>query len=105
MVLAASQARYRAQQSIRTFRHEQDASRLYIKTALSIQNMGFMRGLSPAYMAATPAINDWVADLVEGDAELTERGLSEADARADDHPGARASRARPGDRYGSAGAR
>ena len=32
-----------------------------MKTALAIQNMGFLRGLSPAYMEATPAINDWVA--------------------------------------------
>ena len=37
-------------------------TRSYVKVALAIQNMGFLRGLSPAYMAATPAINDWVAD-------------------------------------------
>ena len=36
--------------------------RHYVKVALAIQNMGFLRGLSPAYMRATPAINDWVAD-------------------------------------------
>ncbi|NEB67823.1 IucA/IucC family siderophore biosynthesis protein, partial [Streptomyces fulvissimus] len=29
--------------------------------------MGFMRGLSAAYMEATPAINDWLAQLVAGD--------------------------------------
>ena len=29
--------------------------------------MGFLRGLSPAYMRATPPINDWVAELVEAD--------------------------------------
>ena len=46
---------YRAQQSIRTFFNPDRPERHYVKTALSIQNMGFMRGLSPAYMAATPA--------------------------------------------------
>ena len=49
---------YRAQQSIRTFFNTSDPAQPYVKTALSIQNMGFMRGLSPRYMAATPAINE-----------------------------------------------
>jgi hypothetical protein len=44
------------------------SARNYVKTALSVLNMGFMRGLSPTYMAATPAINDWVYGLVENDA-------------------------------------
>lgn len=61
---------YRAQQSIRTFFNVSDPSQPYVKTALSIQNMGFMRGLSPKYMEATPAINDWVHDLVSSDPEL-----------------------------------
>jgi siderophore synthetase component len=34
--------------------------------------MGFVRGLSPAYMRPTPAINDWVHDLVRTDATLQE---------------------------------
>lgn len=29
--------------------------------------MGFMRGLSAAYMEATPAINDWLAGLIASD--------------------------------------
>ncbi|GGR65575.1 siderophore synthetase component [Nocardioides luteus] len=66
---------HRPQQSIRTYFNTSRPERHYVKTALSIQNMGFMRGLSPAYMRATPVINDWVADLVEGDAELKERGF------------------------------
>ena len=41
-----------------------------MKTALSVLNMGFMRGLSAAYMEATPAINDWLARLVESDPVL-----------------------------------
>ena len=39
-------------------------TRHYVKTALSVVNMGFVRGLSAAYMEGTPAINDWVADLL-----------------------------------------
>lgn len=66
---------YRAQQSIRTFFNTSRPDRHYVKTALSIQNMGFMRGLSPHYMEATPAINDWVHDLVEGDDELRACGF------------------------------
>ncbi|AKU16850.1 IucA/IucC family protein [Luteipulveratus mongoliensis] len=61
---------YQAQQSIRTFFNASRSERHYVKTALSIQNMGFMRGLSPRYMEATPAINDWVADLVAKDPTL-----------------------------------
>ncbi|WP_127794984.1 GNAT family N-acetyltransferase [Agromyces sp. LHK192] len=61
---------YRAQQSIRTFFNTTRPDRSYVKTALAIQNMGFLRGLSPAYMRHTPAINDWVADLVSADATL-----------------------------------
>ncbi|GAA4726449.1 GNAT family N-acetyltransferase [Nocardioides endophyticus] len=67
---------YRAQQSIRTFFNTTDPTRPYVKTALSIQNMGFMRGLSPSYMAATPAINDWVAELVDADPTLRGCGFS-----------------------------
>ena len=48
--------------------------RHYVKTALSVLNMGFMRGLSAAYMEATPAINDWLADLIAGDPVLAAPG-------------------------------
>jgi siderophore synthetase component len=75
VLLGAGDDQYRPQQSIRTYFNTSRPERHYVKTALSIQNMGFMRGLSPAYMAATPAINDWVADLVEGDVELKQRGF------------------------------
>ncbi|HWJ66861.1 MAG TPA: GNAT family N-acetyltransferase [Nocardioides sp.] len=61
---------HRAQQSIRTFFNASRPDRHYVKTALAIQNMGFVRGLSPKYMEATPAINDWVASVVHGDPEL-----------------------------------
>ncbi|MFF5567211.1 IucA/IucC family protein [Streptomyces sp. NPDC012623] len=58
---------YLAQQSIRTFFNTSDPAKHYVKTALSVLNMGFMRGLSAAYMEATPAINDWLAGLIERD--------------------------------------
>ncbi|KAA1379980.1 GNAT family N-acetyltransferase [Aeromicrobium fastidiosum] len=66
---------YQAQQSIRTYFNTSRRDRHYVKTALSIQNMGFMRGLSPRYMRATPAINDWVADVVASDDELRSTGF------------------------------
>ncbi len=66
---------YRAQQSIRTFLNADRPERHYVKVALSIQNMGFMRGLSPRYMRATPAINDWVAGVVHADPELESCGF------------------------------
>ncbi|MBE3000590.1 IucA/IucC family siderophore biosynthesis protein [Nocardiopsis sp. HNM0947] len=58
---------YRAQQSIRTFFNTSAPERHYVKTALSVLNMGFLRGLSSEYMEATPAINDWLTELVAGD--------------------------------------
>ncbi|MEV7275992.1 IucA/IucC family siderophore biosynthesis protein [Streptomyces sp. NPDC093111] len=61
---------YLAQQSIRTFFNSSDPAKHYVKTALSVLNMGFMRGLSAAYMEATPAINDWLAGLIESDSVL-----------------------------------
>ncbi|MFC9543653.1 IucA/IucC family protein [Streptomyces sp. NPDC056956] len=67
---------YLAQQSIRTFFNTSHPEKHYVKTALSVLNMGFMRGLSAAYMEATPAINDWLAQLIEGDAVLRATGLS-----------------------------
>ncbi|MGW4437342.1 IucA/IucC family protein [Streptomyces sp. NPDC004596] len=67
---------YLAQQSVRTFFNTSDPRRHYVKTALSVLNMGFMRGLSAAYMEATPAINDWLAKLIENDPVLKSTGLS-----------------------------
>ncbi|WP_435270291.1 IucA/IucC family protein [Streptomyces sp. 1222.5] len=67
---------YLAQQSIRTFFNTGDPRKHYVKTALSVLNMGFMRGLSAAYMEATPAINDWLAQLIENDPVLKSTGLS-----------------------------
>jgi siderophore synthetase component len=68
--------RYLAQQSIRTFFNVSDRSKRYVKTSLSILNMGFMRGLSPYYMSGTPAINDYIKALVSGDAYLRGQGFT-----------------------------
>ncbi|TCC39428.1 IucA/IucC family protein [Kribbella sindirgiensis] len=67
---------YQPQQSIRTFFNRSEPSRCYVKTALSVLNMGFMRGLSPTYMAATPAINDWVHSVVSNDLVLKRYGFT-----------------------------
>ncbi|WP_110667890.1 GNAT family N-acetyltransferase [Salinicola halophilus] len=66
---------YRAQQSIRTWFNVSRPERRYVKFALSILNMGFMRGLSSYYMRGTPAINAWVAGVVAHDAEFTASGF------------------------------
>ncbi|MGW9404080.1 IucA/IucC family protein [Arthrobacter sp. NPDC055585] len=68
--------RYQAQQSIRTFFNRDSPRRCYVKTALSVVNMGFMRGLSADYMKATPAINEWVDGLVRADSTLADHGFS-----------------------------
>lgn len=58
------------QQSLRTFFNLTDPAAPYVKTALTVRNMGFYRGLSPKYMRDTPAINDWLAGLLEPDKEF-----------------------------------
>nr|MCW2727590.1 family N-acetyltransferase [Aeromicrobium sp.] len=75
VLLGRGDDEYQAQQSIRTYFNTGRRDRHYVKTALSIQNMGFMRGLSPRYMEATPAINDWVAGIVAADEELQATGF------------------------------
>src|SRR5687767_15574341 len=70
--LGHSEDHYQPQQSIRTYFNVGHPERHYVKTSLAILNMGFMRGLSPYYMSGTPAINEWIHALVEGDATLRE---------------------------------
>ena len=71
LCLGRGQDRYLPQQSVRTLYNLTSPQRYYVKTALSILNMGFMRGLSAAYMAVTPAINQWLFRLISHDATLT----------------------------------
>ncbi len=67
---------YQPQQSIRTAFNRTDPTRSYVKTALAVQNMGFLRGMSPAYMRNTPAVNDWVESIVSADPTLASVGFS-----------------------------
>lgn len=70
------QDQYTAQQSIRTFFNVSDRNKRYVKTSLSILNMGFMRGLSPYYMSGTPAINEYIKELVCSDDYLRANGFA-----------------------------
>lgn len=67
---------YLAQQSIRTWFNISEPNQYYVKTALSILNMGFMRGLSPYFMSKTPQINDWVDNLLSQDPYFKQKGFS-----------------------------
>ncbi|MDY6942939.1 MAG: GNAT family N-acetyltransferase [Pseudomonadota bacterium] len=73
--LGRSDDAYLAQQSIRTLFDVSNPGKRYVKTALSVLNMGFTRGLSPDYMQTNPAVNDWVANLVEEDPYLQQQGF------------------------------
>jgi siderophore synthetase component/RimJ/RimL family protein N-acetyltransferase len=73
--LGESQELYRAQQSIRTLFNTSNPQKHYLKMALSILNMGFVRGLSAEYMEVNPAINDWVYDLLVKDPFLVAKGF------------------------------
>ncbi len=65
-----------AQQSIRTLYNTSHPEKMYTKTALSILNMGFMRGLSPYYMQSTPHITKWIHTLLDTDAYLNTTGFT-----------------------------
>ena len=67
---------YQPQQSIRTYFNVSHPHKRYVKTSLSILNMGFMRGLSPYYMSGTPAINEWVHARVQADPVLQGLGFT-----------------------------
>lgn len=68
--LGTASEQYQAQQSIRTFFNVDRPEGHYVKTAMSILNMGFMRGLSAEYMKVTPAINQWLGELFDSDPVL-----------------------------------
>jgi siderophore synthetase component len=74
--LGYGQDQYLPQQSVRTLFNVTTPERFYVKSALSILNMGFMRGLSPYYMRTTPGINEWVSAIIEGDAYLQQKGFT-----------------------------
>ncbi|HTF97037.1 MAG TPA: IucA/IucC family siderophore biosynthesis protein [Cellvibrio sp.] len=74
--LGISTDAYVAQQSIRTYFNKSSANKSYVKTSLSILNMGFMRGLSPYYMKGTPAINTVLQGIISNDKTLNQLGFS-----------------------------
>jgi siderophore synthetase component len=66
---------YRAQQSIRTLFNLSQPEKHYVKTALSIVNMGFHRGMSASIVDSSAAVNDWAHRLVAGDPYLHALGF------------------------------
>lgn len=67
---------YKAQQSIRTFYNISHPRKFYTKTALSVLNMGFVRGLSPYYMDSTPSITTWIKTVIGEDPYLQKLGFT-----------------------------
>lgn len=76
ILVGESEDEFSAQQSIRTLFNATNPHKLYTKTALSILNMGFMRGLSPYYMQSTPPITQWITDLLAEDSYLNANGFT-----------------------------
>ncbi|MFD0708663.1 IucA/IucC family protein [Photorhabdus akhurstii] len=74
--LGESHDRYLAQQSIRTFFNITQPKKNYVKTALSVLNMGFMRGLDPHSMVTTPSVNEWLSNLVHNDSFFQQKGFT-----------------------------
>ncbi|WP_312398982.1 IucA/IucC family siderophore biosynthesis protein [Sphingobacterium sp.] len=73
--LGYSTDHYLPQQSIRTFYNVSNPTRFYAKTALSILNMGYVRGLSPYFMRTNPGINQWIYELTMDDPYLRDSGF------------------------------
>lgn len=69
--LGTDEELFHPQQSLRTFFNLSRPDSPYVKTAVAVRNMGFVRGLSPTYMSDTPAINDWLHGFLAEDPEFT----------------------------------
>lgn len=67
---------YLAQQSIRTLFNISNPHKFYTKTALSILNMGFMRGLPLYYLGTAPKMAVWLEGLLYNDPFIKETGFS-----------------------------
>ena len=66
---------YLAQQSIRTLFNHSNPHKFYTKTALSILNMGFMRGLPMYYLGTAPKMAVWLEELLYNDPFIQETGF------------------------------
>ncbi len=73
--LGYSPDQYLAQQSVRTLFNSTNPHKLYTKTALSILNMGFMRGLPLYYLGTAPKMAVWLEDLLYTDPFIQETGF------------------------------
>ncbi len=69
--LGASQAPYRAQQSIRTLSRRDDPNAAYIKLALSITNTSTSRILAHHTTQNAPMISDWLQRIIRNDELLS----------------------------------
>lgn len=67
---------FKAQQSIRTFYNVSHPEKFYTKTALSVLNMGFIRGLTPYYMDSTPPITNWIKEAIGEDPYIKKLGFT-----------------------------
>ncbi|WP_299252865.1 GNAT family N-acetyltransferase [uncultured Aquimarina sp.] len=66
---------YLAQQSVRTLFNSTNPEKFYTKTALSILNMGFMRGLPLYYLGTAPKMAVWLEELLYKDSYIQETGF------------------------------
>ncbi len=73
--LGYSPDQYLAQQSIRTLFNSTNPHKFYTKTALSILNMGFMRGLPLYYLGTAPKMAIWLEALLYNDTYIQETGF------------------------------
>ncbi|MNJ84051.1 Aerobactin synthase [compost metagenome] len=73
--LGYGEDQYLAQQSIRTLFNTSNPHKFYTKSALSILNMGFMRGLPHYYLGTAPVMALWLENLLYNDSFLAENGF------------------------------
>ncbi|MEL6340157.1 MAG: GNAT family N-acetyltransferase [Myxococcota bacterium] len=66
---------YLAQQSVRTLFNVSNPEKFYVKSALSILNMGFMRGLPLYYLGTAPTMARWLEGLLYRDPYIKETGF------------------------------
>jgi len=73
--LGYGQDQYLAQQSIRTLFNISNPEKHYVKSALSILNMGFMRGLPLYYLGTAPKMAVWLEELLYKDSFIQKTGF------------------------------
>jgi siderophore synthetase component len=66
---------YQAQQSIRTMYNTSNSTKFYTKSALSVLNMGFIRGLSLNYLRSAPEMAVWLEELLYNDPYIVKTGF------------------------------